>query len=48
MVAAELAAHGSENLVPLILDALKARCTLGEVCDALREVFGTYRPGRTK
>jgi methylmalonyl-CoA mutase N-terminal domain/subunit len=39
------AARGSENLVPPILDALKARCTLGEVCDAMREVFGTHRPG---
>jgi len=42
----ESAARGSENLVPLILEAVKARVTLGEVCDALRGVFGTYRPGR--
>jgi methylmalonyl-CoA mutase, N-terminal domain len=27
-------------------DALKARATLGEVSDALREVFGTYTPSR--
>jgi methylmalonyl-CoA mutase N-terminal domain/subunit len=39
------AARGSENLVPPILDALKARATLGEVCDAMRAVFGTYEPG---
>jgi methylmalonyl-CoA mutase N-terminal domain/subunit len=39
------AARGSENLMPLILDALQARATLGEVCDALREVFGVYKPG---
>jgi hypothetical protein len=32
--------------MPLILDALVARATLGEVSDTLREVFGTYRPGR--
>jgi methylmalonyl-CoA mutase N-terminal domain/subunit len=41
----ERAARGTANLMPPILDALTARCTLGEVCDALRGVFGTYRPG---
>jgi len=41
----EHGARGSENLVPLILNALKARGTLGEVCDTLRGVFGVYRPG---
>ena len=44
----EQGAHGSDNLVPLILDALKAKATLGEVCDTLRGVFGTYQPGQTK
>ena len=39
------AARGSENLVPPIQAALVARATLGEVCDAMRDVFGTYRPG---
>jgi methylmalonyl-CoA mutase N-terminal domain/subunit len=38
-------ARGSENLMPLILDALKAHATLGEVCDALRSEFGVYKPG---
>jgi methylmalonyl-CoA mutase N-terminal domain/subunit len=42
----ELAARGSENLMPRILAALVSRATLGEVCDTLRGVFGTYRPGR--
>ncbi len=42
----ERGARGSENLVPLILAALKQRATLGEVCDALRGVFGVYRPGQ--
>src|SRR5262245_25178572 len=37
-------AQGTANLVPAILDALKARATLGEVCDTLRAVFGSYRP----
>jgi methylmalonyl-CoA mutase N-terminal domain/subunit len=37
-------ASSDANLVPPILDAVKARATLGEVSDALREVFGEYRP----
>ena len=37
------AARGDENLVPHILAAVKARCTVGEISSALREVFGTYR-----
>lgn len=41
----ERAARGSENLMPRILEALAARATLGEVCDNLRAVFGTHRPG---
>ena len=28
--------------MPLILDAVRAYATLGEICDAFREVFGTY------
>jgi len=31
-----------ENLVPYILEAVKAKATLGEMTDALREVFGEY------
>jgi methylmalonyl-CoA mutase N-terminal domain/subunit len=42
----ERAAGGSDNLVPHILAALVARATLGEVCDAMRRVFGTYKPER--
>ena len=41
----ERAARGSDNLMPHILAALKARATLGEVCDALRAVFGAHQPG---
>ncbi len=37
------AANGSENLMPLFIDAVDAGATLGEVCDVLREVFGVYR-----
>jgi len=35
-------AEGEENLMPYILEAVKAQATLGEVCDVLREVFGEY------
>jgi methylmalonyl-CoA mutase N-terminal domain/subunit len=38
-------ARGTENLMPAILGALQARATLGEVCDTMRDVFGTHRPG---
>ncbi|HEX6926459.1 MAG TPA: methylmalonyl-CoA mutase family protein [Longimicrobiaceae bacterium] len=37
------AAAGSENLVPLIIGAVKDGVTLGEVSDAFREVWGVYR-----
>ena len=33
---------GNENLMPFIFDAVKAYATLGEICDAMRDVFGTY------
>jgi methylmalonyl-CoA mutase N-terminal domain/subunit len=36
-------AKGTDNLMPLILAAVKARATLGEISDALRDVFGEYR-----
>lgn len=37
------AAMGATNLVPLILDAVECDTTLGEISDALREVFGEYQ-----
>ncbi len=37
------AAGGSANTMPLIVDAVRAYATLGEICDALRDVFGTYQ-----
>ena len=40
----EQAARGSKNLMPPILEAVNAYATLGEMMDALREVFGEYRP----
>ncbi len=36
------AARGSENLLPAIRQALKDRCTLGETCAAMQDVFGAY------
>ncbi|MGH9325191.1 MAG: acyl-CoA mutase large subunit family protein [Terriglobia bacterium] len=36
------AAATSDNLMPFILDAVRAYATLGEMCDVLRQVFGTY------
>jgi methylmalonyl-CoA mutase N-terminal domain/subunit len=37
------AARGTENLLPVLRQALKDRCTLGEVCGAMKDVFGAYR-----
>jgi methylmalonyl-CoA mutase, N-terminal domain len=37
-------AHGSENLLPAIRQALKDRASLGEVCGAMQDVFGSYAP----
>jgi methylmalonyl-CoA mutase, N-terminal domain len=37
------AAAGDTNLMPPIIDAAKAFVTMGEMCDALREVWGTWR-----
>ncbi|HEX4076653.1 MAG TPA: methylmalonyl-CoA mutase family protein [Candidatus Acidoferrales bacterium] len=36
------AAAGDENLMPCLYEAAKAYATLGEICDALRGVFGVY------
>ena len=35
-------AGSDANLLPPMREALRTRCTIGEICDALREVFGTY------
>lgn len=44
-VLAELArrASGAENLLPAILDAVENNCTVGEISDTLRSVFGEYQ-----
>jgi methylmalonyl-CoA mutase N-terminal domain/subunit len=36
------AAQGTENMMPFIYDAVKAYATLGEICDTLRDVFGSF------
>ena len=42
-----VAATGAANVLYPMKDALRARATVGEVCDALRTVWGTYRPPDT-
>ena len=37
------AAAGRDNLMPHFVEAVDAGATLGEICDVLRDVFGTYR-----
>jgi methylmalonyl-CoA mutase N-terminal domain/subunit len=37
------AAAGDDNLMPYLIEAVKAEATLGEICAALKEVFGTYK-----
>jgi len=39
----EGAAREDKNLMPLLIDASRAYATLGEMCDALRETWGTWR-----
>ncbi|MHA2380707.1 MAG: methylmalonyl-CoA mutase family protein, partial [Candidatus Thorarchaeota archaeon] len=36
-------AEGEVNVVPLILDAVKAYATLGEICRVFRDIFGEYK-----
>jgi methylmalonyl-CoA mutase N-terminal domain/subunit len=45
--ALEKGAQGSENLMPLILDAVEAYTTLGEISDTLRHVFGEQHEFRS-
>jgi methylmalonyl-CoA mutase N-terminal domain/subunit len=43
LAAIRTAAQGSDNLVPVILDACRVEATLGEICDVLRAEWGEYR-----
>lgn len=36
-------ASGGENIMPAVIDAVEKNCTLGEIADTLREVFGEYK-----
>jgi methylmalonyl-CoA mutase N-terminal domain/subunit len=38
-------AQGGDNLLPPMREALAQRATVGEICNALRDVFGVYQPG---
>ncbi|MDT7943735.1 MAG: methylmalonyl-CoA mutase family protein [Dehalococcoidia bacterium] len=40
----EAAKNEKENLIPYFIDAVKAYCTIGEICDVLRDVFGVWEP----
>ncbi len=40
----EQAARGSENMLPVLREALVAGATLGQICGRLRQVWGEYRP----
>ncbi|WP_440990877.1 acyl-CoA mutase large subunit family protein [Haloarchaeobius baliensis] len=39
------AAQSDDNLMPYIVDCVKAYATVGEICDVLRDEFGEYHPG---
>jgi len=45
IAAVKSAAEGADNVLYPLRDALRADATLGEVCDALRDVWGEYQPG---
>jgi len=46
LAAIKKAAQGNDNLMPFILDSVKAYATLGEICGVLKEVYGEYQqPG---
>ena len=44
LAAVEQAARDGSNLMPPIIDAVRAWVTLGEIADAMRRVFGEYQP----
>ncbi len=43
----QVVASGTDELMPAILDAVRADATLGEICGTLRDVFGEYQPPTT-
>jgi len=43
----ENAAHGTENLMPLLIECIETGLTLGEICGVLRRAWGEYQPPAT-
>ncbi len=43
LTALDAAARGTDNLMPLIMEAVAARATIGEICDTLAKTFGRHR-----
>ncbi|EFK05273.1 methylmalonyl-CoA mutase N-terminal domain protein [delta proteobacterium NaphS2] len=43
LAALDRGARGNDNLMPLIMEAVRAYATLGEICDVLRGIFGEYQ-----
>jgi methylmalonyl-CoA mutase N-terminal domain/subunit len=48
IVAVRDGALGDANLLPPLREALRARCTVGEICEALREEWGMYDTVRAR
>lgn len=40
-------AVSDENLMPAIIECVRTYCTLGEICDVLRKIFGEYQASIT-
>ncbi len=43
----EAAARGTDNLMPILVEAVERGCTLGEICQTLERVHGRYEPATT-
>jgi methylmalonyl-CoA mutase, N-terminal domain len=43
LAAVREAAAGGTNVMPAVIDAVRAECTVGEISDVFRDVFGVYR-----
>jgi methylmalonyl-CoA mutase N-terminal domain/subunit len=37
------AAYSDDNIMPIVIEAVESKCTLGEIADTLREVYGEYK-----
>ena len=43
LAAIKAAASGTENIMPSVIDAIENYCTLGEIADVLRGIYGEYQ-----